>query len=46
MEEDRHIGKSGLYHRIVAAKMYMDQNYDQPLDLKEVAGEASFSMYH
>lgn len=35
-----------LYRRIVQAKRFIDQGYAEPIDLDEIAGEASFSKYH
>lgn len=35
-----------LYRRIVQAKRFIDQAYTEPIDLDEIAGEASFSKYH
>ena len=35
-----------LYRRIVQAKRYIDENFPEPIDLDEIAGEAAFSKYH
>ncbi len=35
-----------LYRRIVQAKRYIDENFAEPIDLDEIAGEAAFSKYH
>ncbi|MEO6721998.1 MAG: AraC family transcriptional regulator [Ferruginibacter sp.] len=35
-----------LYRRIVQAKLFIDNNYAQPIDLGNIAGEACFSKFH
>lgn len=35
-----------LYERIVAAKVYIDQNFDQPICLKLVSQQAFLSRFH
>jgi AraC-like DNA-binding protein len=35
-----------LYKRIVHSKLFIDNNYSQPIDLSNVADEAFFSKYH
>lgn len=37
---------SYLYKRVVQAKMLIDTNFGDKLDLARIAGEASFSKYH
>ena len=37
---------SQLYERIVAAKMYIDEKYGDPLRLDEMAGKACISRFH
>lgn len=34
------------YRRIVRAKRYIDQHFDEPIDLEAISGEARFSKYH
>jgi AraC-like DNA-binding protein len=38
--------KDYLYKRIVKAKMYIDENFAEKLDLSAIADRASFSKYH
>jgi AraC-like DNA-binding protein len=35
-----------LYHRIVKAKLFIDQNYSENIELDNIADEANFSKYH
>lgn len=35
-----------IYERIVAAKLFMDQHYQEPLDLEGISGQACFSRFH
>lgn len=35
-----------LYKRVVQAKMFIDKNYADPLDLSVVSDEAAFSKFH
>jgi len=35
-----------LYRRIVQAKLYMDSNYHEAIDLHAIADQAYFSRYH
>jgi AraC-like DNA-binding protein len=35
-----------LYHRIVKAKLFIDNNYAEHIDLDNISGEANFSKYH
>jgi AraC-like DNA-binding protein len=35
-----------LYRRIVRAKLFIDTNYNHPLDLHNIAEEALFSRFH
>jgi len=35
-----------LYRRIVLAKLFIDEHFGDPIDLTEIAGEASFSKFH
>ncbi len=32
--------------RLVLARAFIDEHYDLPLDLEQIAGQASFSRYH
>ncbi|MBL0152569.1 MAG: helix-turn-helix transcriptional regulator [Chitinophagaceae bacterium] len=34
------------YRRIVAAKMFIDENYSQPIKLEDISGNACFSPFH
>ena len=43
--EDEH-PKMYLYRRIVAAKVFIDEHYDQKIDLKHLSEQACFSKYH
>ena len=38
--------KAYLYMRIVQAKLFMDKNYSEQIDLDRITGEAFFSKYH
>jgi AraC-like DNA-binding protein len=35
-----------LYRRIVQAKLFMDAHFSEPIDLDNIADEASFSKFH
>jgi AraC-like DNA-binding protein len=35
-----------LYKRIVQAKLFIDRNFAQAIDLNNISGEASFSKFH
>ena len=35
-----------VYQRIVSAKMYMDENFDQPLDLDIISKQSCISRFH
>lgn len=35
-----------LYRRLVRAKIFMDVNYHQPIDISNIADEAHLSKYH
>lgn len=35
-----------LYRRLVQAKLFIDKNYHNPIDLNDIADEAYFSKYH
>jgi AraC-like DNA-binding protein len=35
-----------LYHRIVKAKLFIDNNYSENIDLDNISGEAHFSKFH
>jgi AraC-like DNA-binding protein len=35
-----------LYERIASAKVFIDQNYQQPIDLKQIAQKAFLSKFH
>ena len=34
------------YQRIVAAKLYIDQNFREPIGLEHISGKACFSRFH
>ena len=34
------------YKRLIRARAFIDECYDLPLDLEQIAGQASFSRYH
>jgi AraC-like DNA-binding protein len=34
------------YQRLIRARAFIDECYDLPLDLEQIAGQASFSRYH
>jgi AraC-like DNA-binding protein len=38
--------KMYLYRRIVKAKLFIDSNYSDPLDLDNISDQAYFSKYH
>jgi AraC-like DNA-binding protein len=40
------MGGSGTYERLVRARRFIDERFDQPLDLDAMAAEACFSRYH
>ena len=35
-----------LYRRVVRAKLFIDEHYNSPIDLNNIADEACFSKYH
>ena len=35
-----------VYKKIVGAKVYIDENYREPIDLHRIAREACLSRYH
>jgi len=35
-----------LYERIVAAKLFIDENYQEPIDLDEISRQAFLSRFH
>lgn len=35
-----------VYERIVAAKLFMDQHFHEPIDLDGISGKAYFSRFH
>lgn len=37
---------SDIYQRIVAAKMYIDENYQEPIDLDGISQKAFLSKFH
>lgn len=37
---------SDIYQRIVAAKVYIDDNYQEPIDLDEISQKAFLSKFH
>jgi len=37
---------SDIYQRIVAAKVYIDDNYHEPIDLEEISQQAFLSRFH
>src|SRR5215217_4322920 len=38
--------QNDTYRRLLRARAYMDECYDLPLDLGQIASQASFSRYH
>jgi AraC-like DNA-binding protein len=38
--------KMYIYKRIVEAKLYIDQNYSDKIDLSQISNQAHFSKYH
>ena len=45
-KNDETYPKIYLYRRIVQAKLYIDKNYSENIDLENIAGEANFSKFH
>jgi AraC-like DNA-binding protein len=45
-EEAGKYPKAYMYRRIVAAKMFIDKNYKDKLDLNAISNESNFSRYH
>jgi AraC-like DNA-binding protein len=37
---------SDIYQRIVAAKVFIDENYHQPIDLEQISQQAFLSRFH
>ena len=35
-----------IYERIVSAKLYIDENYHEPIDLKKISEQAFLSRFH
>jgi AraC-like DNA-binding protein len=46
MEQPNYLPKIYLYRRIVQAKLYIDRNYAEALNLNNIADQASFSKFH
>lgn len=46
MEKKEIIPQIYLYRRIVRAKLFIDNNFHENLNLDDIAGEASFSKFH
>ena len=46
MEKANAVPGHYLYKRIVQAKLFIDANYNRPLDLDQVSDEAHFSKFH
>jgi AraC-like DNA-binding protein len=44
--ETQEYNKIYLYRRIVQAKLYIDNNYAEKIDLNNISGEACFSKFH
>ena len=44
MMDDYH--KQYLYRRVVRAKLFIDENFAESIDLDNISGEACFSKYH
>src|SRR3954469_15871714 len=40
------LSKIYLYRRLVQAKLFIDKNYHEAIDLNDIADEAYFSKYH
>jgi AraC-like DNA-binding protein len=38
--------QNDTYQRLLRARAFIDESYDLPLDLKQIASQASFSRYH
>ena len=38
--------QNDTHERLIRARTFIDQSYDLPLDLGQIAGQASFSRYH
>ena len=41
-----HLPKIYLYRRIVLAKLFIDEQFSENIDLNDIAGEAFFSKFH
>ncbi|HYJ38687.1 MAG TPA: AraC family transcriptional regulator [Chitinophagaceae bacterium] len=35
-----------IYQRVVSAKLFIDDNYTEPIDLKKISGQAFLSRFH
>jgi AraC-like DNA-binding protein len=35
-----------IYHRLIAAKSFMDENFQEPISLDEISGKAYLSKFH
>src|ERR1700733_14188718 len=35
-----------IYERVITAKMFMDDNFQEPLDLEQISRQAFFSRFH
>jgi AraC-like DNA-binding protein len=46
MDLQQQFPKVYLYRRIVQAKLFIDANYQQNIDLNNICGEAYFSKFH
>ena len=39
-------GKTGLYRRVVKARLYIDDHYAEKIDLENISQQACFSKFH
>lgn len=40
------IQETDLYRRIIAAKLFIDENYHEPISLEQISRQAFFSRFH
>jgi AraC-like DNA-binding protein len=46
LKSDRGESKTYLYKRLVTAKTYIDQHWDEQIDINEISGKSFFSKFH
>jgi AraC-like DNA-binding protein len=40
------LSQPDIYHRVIAAKIFIDENYHEPIHLEQISRQAFFSRFH